>query len=175
MNYRVQEIHMRRHCFPLEHTDSEPSVVCPLCAVEKHDATRQTAVYLKSGYIKCHACGRVSAIVTADGLSVIPGSLSVLNVRRLLDELAQLRSALSGNGELLDLLMEETYPAEVAPFNLYRIVLEGGASEPGQELESDEDARQLDHLAAAPRIKSLEDAPLALRRLLGIGNVPAVV
>lgn len=175
MNYKVQEIRLRRQCFPFEHVESEPSVVCPLCAVEKHDALSRTAVYLKSGYIKCHACGRVSAIVTVDGLSVIPGSLSVLNVRRLLNELSQLRSALSGNGELLDLLVEEKHPAEEAPFNLYRIVLEGGAAAGEQELDPDQEAAQPFSPAAAARIKSLEDAPLALRRLLGIGNVPVEV
>ena len=69
----VREVKLPSRCWPQASAASdEPSLVCPLCALSKHQDTERTAVFARSGYIVCQQCGLLSGIFLSDGTPIIP-------------------------------------------------------------------------------------------------------
>jgi hypothetical protein len=135
-----QVLFVRRGCWPVnENPVGEPSLVCPLCALERHDDSQQTASFTNHGYITCLQCGRVSAIYLPDGTPVVP-IVSGPRPDRLLVSVngnADIRPALNGQVHLLDLVsLDEARPVQSVSFAIEPITLELGDQDEADEPQS---------------------------------------
>jgi len=126
----VREVHVRKGCFSRrDDADVEPTLVCPLCAVEgKIHGNERTATLANTGHIWCNkGCGRYSAIVmrgTRDGeVSLFPTDLkSAWHLPVQAQALGILRPALAGQSDLLAVVtLDDIQPDAVVGFQLPRL------------------------------------------------------
>ena len=117
----VREVRLQRRCWPLSSHVAEAGLICPLCAIDK-GTSEPTAGYTTTGHLACSACQRLCAIETNRGISVVPFSIEPLLRRQLAEQVTALKNALSGNGNLLDLIeLDPEQPVVVVSFALERI------------------------------------------------------
>jgi hypothetical protein len=121
----VREVKLPLRCWPQASAASdEPSLVCPLCALNKHQDSERTALFSRSGYIVCQQCGLLSGIFLSDGTPVIPAKNSAVLIGYA-DVTAAVRQALAGSGHLLDFVVrDDLKPTEHVSFTFEPIVIE---------------------------------------------------
>ena len=120
--FLVQEVRVHRRCWPLGATGDAVEIACPLCVIE-HGGKQLTASYSSMGYILCSQCERFSAI-KLNGVSVIPLTVESISDRLLALEVDTLRAALSGLGNLMEMVcIDDEKPVVEVRYALDRIVL----------------------------------------------------
>src|SRR5689334_1491659 len=97
MPFTVRPVHIPRHCWPMNAV-VEPTMVCPLCALEKHQNTGLTAIVARNGYIQCQRCERFAAVFAEDGTPIVPVRLDAHSIRLTADAQKQVRAILAGSG-----------------------------------------------------------------------------
>lgn len=128
----VREVELQRgYMSRKDNPDVVPTLVCPLCVMEgKRRPDELTATDKTiSGHIWCHrGCGRYSAITLHTQHSDLPlypvAFGSVRHFAAQSQAMESLRSALQGDGDLLDMVaMDEEQPVERRSYVLPRIRL----------------------------------------------------
>lgn len=126
MKLLVRQVRLAKRCWPPgDNLVADPSLVCPLCALEKHQA-ELSAGYSRQGYIRCATCDRLSAIYTPDGMSVVPlvSATRANGLIRALSAFETIRSALAGEVHLFDLVaLDALQPIVEVTFEINTIVL----------------------------------------------------
>ena len=130
----VREVHLNRGCFSRpDDADVEPTLVCPLCAMEGKVHPRQrTATLANTGHIWCHrGCGRYSMIVTrgfrGGECQLYPCELgSAWNLSVQTKALSLLKPALEGkNGDVRDFVTRDDFqPEATVGFRLPKLVVD---------------------------------------------------
>ena len=164
----VREVKLPVRCWPqASATSDEPSLVCPLCALNKHQDTERTALFSRSGYIVCQQCGLLSGIFLSDGTPVIPAKNAAVLVGYA-DITAAVRQALSGSGHLLEFVIRDEHkPTEHVSFTFEPIVIEDeqarGDFPPAMHNLSDSRFAKI-----APALRNVPDSVM---RVLGSGRL----
>lgn len=129
----VREVYVRKGCFSRrDDSDVEPTLVCPLCAMEgKVHSHQRTATLANTGHIWCHrGCGRYSAIVMPGGrdgeISLFPCDLrSAWHLQAQTQALVVLRPALAGEGDILSLVArDDVHPEAIVGFRLPKLIVD---------------------------------------------------